>query len=432
MPPPWLLNTSSYERRRGVKSPYAILSHRWQSHPRFGDEINFQSLDPGALSSHNIGLHQNDSDEDRACCPLCKIKGACTKAREQKIDWLWVDTCCIDKHDAVEYKIAINSMFEYYRGATVCYGFLYDVAWRNGASGEQIFKSQDPKRHGLASDWFERGWTLQELLAPQYMEFYDRKWTFMGTKKKLAGDLSSLTRIDQKYLLESGEIKKASVAARMSWMAGRTTSYIEDIAYSMLGILGVNMPVDYGEGANAFMRLQRMLMENSSDDSIFAWTIPTEGLKCYRALGKLKIWAPSTLGPSTWGVLAPSPDCFRDSGDLVIADKVIQRPFNLAPKGVQFLVAQKSGTEATNWLGLPRKEVNLALNCCRHVNEKTLNVVIHLLKQNDGYIRVRCGDLDSTKNARPSTNIVLGVDQVVRRELTVAQPKFDPSDLIIY
>lgn len=218
----------------------------------------------------------------------------------------------------------------------------------------------------------------------------------------------------------------------MSWMAGRTTSYIEDIAYSMLGILGVNMPVDYGEGANAFMRLQRMLMENSSDDSIFAWTIPTEGLKCYRALGKLKIWAPSTLGPSTWGVLAPSPDCFRDSGDLVIADKVIQRPFNLAPKGVQFLVAQKSGTEATNWLGLPRKEVNLALNCCRHVNEKTLNVVIHLLKQNDGYIRVRCGDLDSTKNARPSTNIVLGVDQVVRRELTVAQPKFDPSDLIIY
>ncbi|MCJ1422053.1 hypothetical protein MMC32_008422 [Xylographa parallela] len=430
MPPLWLLNTSSYERRREASSKYAILSHRWTSHPRIGDEIDFQSLNPGALRGHNTGLshHASDeSDEDRARCPLCKIKGACAKAKGQSIDWLWVDTCCIDKMNAVEYTRAINSMFEYYRAATVCYGYLYDVAWLSNTPKELRFASKDPERSGMASEWFERGWTLQELLAPHNMEFYDRKWTFMGAKKDLTEHLSHVTRIDKRYLLDSREIKKASLATRLSWMAGRTTGYVEDIAYSMLGILDVNMPAQYGEGAKAFMRLQRMLMESSTDDSIFAWTIPKEGLKCYRVLGKLELW-----NPSSWGLLAPSPDCFRESRDLVIADQVIPRPYSWTANGVQLLVAQKSGTEATNWLGLPRKEVNLALNCGRHVNGKPHHVVIHLVKRNGDYVRVQCHDLDPTKNAKPSSNSVLGFDQLLRRGLTVTQPEFSPADLIVY
>ena len=211
----------------------------------------------------------------------------------------------------------------------------------------------------------------------------------------------------------------------MSWMAGRTTGYIEDIAYSMLGILDVNMPAQYGEGANAFMRIQKMLMENSTDDSIFAWTIPKKGLQCYRMLGKLELWA-----PSSWGVLAPSPDCFGESRDLVIADKVIPRPVSWTPNGVQFSVPQKSGTEATNWLGLPRSEVNLALNCCRHVNGKPLRVVIHLSRSNGTYFRIQCHDLSPTKRAKPSTNSVI-FDQLVRRSLVVAQPNFSPADIVV-
>ncbi|MCJ1288808.1 hypothetical protein MMC34_000337 [Xylographa carneopallida] len=208
-------------------------------------------------------------------------------------------------------------------------------------------------------------------------------------------------------------------------MAGRTTGYIEDIAYSMLGILDVNMPAQYGEGANAFMRIQKMLMENSTDDSIFAWTIPKKGLQCYRMLGKLELWA-----PSSWGVLAPSPDCFGESRDLVIADKVIPRPVSWTPNGVQFSVPQKSGTEATNWLGLPRSEVNLALNCCRHVNGKPLRVVIHLSRSNGTYFRIQCHDLSPTKRAKPSTNSVI-FDQLVRRSLVVAQPNFSPADIVV-
>lgn len=53
-------------------------------------------------------------------------------------------------------------------------------------------------------------------------------------------------------------------------MAGRTTTLIEDIAYSMLGLLNINMEIRYGEGAKAFIRLQRILMESSTDKLIFA------------------------------------------------------------------------------------------------------------------------------------------------------------------
>ena len=413
-----LLNTSTYKvsGMGAVRADYAILSHRWLRN----GEITYQELNSTNARGSNLDETQLES--------LNKTKEACAKAREQGLDWIWMDTCCIDKTNAVEYTRSINSMFEYYRKAKVCYAYLSDVDC--SAPGWQKFRRKE--QPDLESEWFERGWTLQELLAPEYMEFYDREWRLIGTKDKLAEDLHRVTHIERKYLINSRTIKEASVATRISWMAGRTTTQLEDIAYSMLGILNINMTAQYGEGAKAFMRLQETLIESpSSDESIFAWTIPTEGLTCYRALGELEKWAPEN---KIWGLLAPSPDCFKDSGDLVIVKgKGVPRVpggYRWTPQGVQFLMPQKSGTEATNWLGLPRKEVSLALNCWRIVNGQPLTIVIHLLKRGDVYDRVQCHKLDPKKNAKPSTNSVLGIDQVIRRPLTIAQPELDPLDLV--
>ena len=249
-----------------------------------------------------------------------------------------------------------------------------------------------------------------------------------GHKKQLADELERATGMEKKYLTIDGEFKKASVAARMSWMAGRTTQEAEDIAYSMLGIFNINMTPQYGEGIKAFTRLQRALLEASNtDESIFAWTIPSEALYCYlQSLGEVIAWAPTERG-----LLAPSPDCFATSGGLFISeDKVILRlsgGCRWTPQGVQFQMPIKAGTEATNMFGLPRKEIDLALNCWRKDEEgKTVTIRLKLRKKGSVYVRVECGKLDEKKGAKPSTNSAFGIDQALTRPLTVAQPAFDP------
>ena len=411
-----LLSTSTYELHDSgedvvIASPeYAILSHRWQQ-----PEISFQTLNPAEL--HDTS-HQTPQLE--------KIRQACAKARERKppLKWLWIDTCCIDKKNAVEETKSINSMFEWYYKAKVCYAYLLDV--NQSPPSPQMFQSQNPKRRGEKSEWFERGWTLQELLAPKDMEFYSHDWKPLGTKKDLAPILESVTGINKDYLSGKSSFKTASVATRMSWMAGRTTTVVEDIAYSMIGLFNLNMAVQYGEGTKAFLRLQRTLIENSTDESIFAWTIPAQGLLCYRGLGQIPKWA-----PSKWGLVAPSPDCFRKYGDLVVLeDKVVPRlsgGYVWTQQGMQFQMPLKAGTEATNLLGLPRSEITLTLNCWRYdASGKLLTIQLQLVKNGAVYNRVKCDDLGQKKGAKPSTNSVMGLDQVLTRPLTIAQPPFDP------
>ncbi|KAL8752250.1 MAG: hypothetical protein Q9184_005794 [Pyrenodesmia sp. 2 TL-2023] len=409
MPPTRLINTSTYALHKNVANPkYAILSHRWRE-----PEVTFQQLDSTEWRTTNIFTQS-----------MKKIRDACEKARNRDppLEWVWVDTCCIDKTNNVELASALNSMFEWYFRAVVCYGYLYDVNWV--ASSRQISKSTDPERPGQESAWFERGWTLQELLAPQYMEFYDAGWNFMGTKQDLADLLHKRTGIAEQYLTGVSNFKAASVATKMSWMARRITTEIEDIAYSILGLLNITMEIRYGEGVKAFMRLQRTLMETSTDESLFAWTTPTSGLACYRSLGQIP-----KFSPPHWGLLAPSPDCFSNSSDVVVLpDLYVPRlagGYQWIQGGVQFQMPLKSGTEVTNFFGLPRTEVTLGLNCWRYEsNGKPYNIGIELLKKGSMYRRVKLDNLK--KSAKPKGNKALGVDQVLTRPLTINQPEFDP------
>ncbi|KAI1733352.1 hypothetical protein F4680DRAFT_442058 [Xylaria scruposa] len=228
-----LLDTTSFELRNGEQSSfrqegYAILSHRW-----VGLEITFDELKDHAAELRTGTRPLSSPQAD-------KIRGACETARNQGIRWMWIDTCCINKNSATEESESINSMFKWYREARLCITYLADVKRDAGLpiTSTKIFKriyNDEP------SEWFFRGWTLQELLAPQDMQFFDMDWTYMGTKREMADTLARITGIKAQYLTGAEHFSEACIAAKMSWMAHRTTTREEDMAYSMVGIFGVTM-----------------------------------------------------------------------------------------------------------------------------------------------------------------------------------------------
>ncbi|KAF8960253.1 heterokaryon incompatibility protein-domain-containing protein, partial [Flammula alnicola] len=227
---------------------YAILSHTWED-----EEVTLQEM----LARETVP----DIDVERKR-GFTKIKKTCEQAVLDGFTYVWVDTCCIDKTSSSELSEAINSMYKWYQEAEVCYAYLMDVS-----ASENAF---DPNSQFRRCKWFTRGWTLQELVAPLSLVFYDKEWVEIGTKSSLRKVITQVTNIGKQVLLvnHSGEI---SIAARMSWAANRQTTRIEDMAYCLLGLFGINMPILYGEGEGAFTRLQREIIATSDDHTIFAW-----------------------------------------------------------------------------------------------------------------------------------------------------------------
>lgn len=256
---------------------YAILSHTWGD-----EEITF--LDVAQLESGQAGLSLSSKRAG-----FEKVAGCCRQALIDGLQYAWIDTCCIDKSSSAELSEAINSMFSWYQGAQVCYAYLSDVTWSptGDSRGSRFAQSR----------WFTRGWTLQELLAPQTLIFYDAHWFPLGSKADRSLGIKAATGISAEYLTGKKRLHDASIAQRMSWAANRQTQRKEDIAYSLLGIFGVNMPMLYGEGAKAFIRLQEEIIKESRDLSIFAW-----GLKM----------------PWSWhdGVFSPSPRQFLHCSEI--------------------------------------------------------------------------------------------------------------------
>ncbi|KAK1760291.1 ankyrin repeat-containing domain protein [Echria macrotheca] len=226
--------------------PYAILSHRWEA-----EEVTFQDVQSGnALTKAGYS----------------KLEGTCSLARSHGFEYAWIDTCCIDKTSSAELTEAINSMFHWYREATVCYVYLSDVRPLCDAD-----ESNPTRLDFQRSRWFTRGWTLQELLAPAMIIFFDQAWEEFGTKASLSSEISRITTIPEAVLQGTQSIDEISIATRMSWAAYRDTARVEDIAYCLLGIFNVNMPIMYGERERAFMRLQEEIIKVTDDHSVFAW-----------------------------------------------------------------------------------------------------------------------------------------------------------------
>lgn len=206
-------------------------------------------------------------------------------------------------------------MFSWYKNAQVCYTYFSDVF---------IVVDQTQQRKQITkSRWFTRGWTLQELLAPSHIIFYSNDWQSLGTKAELSDLLSEITNIDMD-ILHGLDLHFASVSKKMSWASSRETSRIEDIAYCLLGIFNVNMPLLYGEQNKAFHRLQEEILKASYDASLFAWGIPNNILTMDKFMEtirqpKLHDSSPNNefLGrPLLRGPFAISPAEFANSGNI--------------------------------------------------------------------------------------------------------------------
>ncbi|KAI6043849.1 hypothetical protein EDC04DRAFT_2946528 [Pisolithus marmoratus] len=193
-----------------------------------------------------------------------KLQAFCAIAGEQDYLWAWSDTCCIDKDSSAELQEAIGSMFVWYRQSALTITYLSNVSDTNSF---------------LSSEWFEHGWTLQELLAPERLLFYTQTWSLYMNLR------SSNHKTDVTVLEELGR----ATGIELQWASSRRTTRPEDIAYSLFGIFDIHLPVLYSESAEIVLgRLLAEIISQSGDISVPDWLVASLQT-LYRSLDKLSL-----------------------------------------------------------------------------------------------------------------------------------------------
>ncbi|GIZ49418.1 hypothetical protein CKM354_001244800 [Cercospora kikuchii] len=320
-----LINIHTLEQRNFNAFPprYACLSHRWQ-----GAETTYVDFISTPRSA-SAGIEKIQS-----FCDFLKRPELYEDGQVPPVKWCWVDTCCIDKRSSAELSEAINSMAKWYRNAEFCVAYLSDVpALADAESHEDYFRK---------SQWFMRGWTLQELLFPCRVLFTTMQWELLPNLDTASSHgrriISEITTIPESCIGDHRAMLRCTVALRMRWAARRQTSRLEDIAYCLLGIFQINMPLLYGEGERAFLRLQEQIISNYDDESIFAWTSRNNG---------------------PMPVLASSPHAFRNSCMISPVSLQPRPPYRISNRGLEF---QTDAVQLTVQ-GLAVDVVQL--NCCQ-------------------------------------------------------------------
>ncbi|KAI6006578.1 hypothetical protein F5J12DRAFT_720737, partial [Pisolithus orientalis] len=226
---------------------YVTFSHRWGE-----DEPSLRDIEGRAIYDMS------------ATGALRKLQFFCAVACERDYLWAWSDTCCIDKDSSAEVQETVGSMFAWYRQSALTIVYLSDVP-DSGSLGD--------------SEWFRRGWTLQELLAPKRILFYTQNWSLyknLASSNHKANDvvLEELTRatgIESQFLSDFSP-GMDDARSRLQWASLRRTTRAEDIAYSLFGIFNLHLPVLYGESAeNALGRLLATIISQSADISVLDW-----------------------------------------------------------------------------------------------------------------------------------------------------------------
>lgn len=243
----WLINTSTVRPREFTSStpPYVIFSHTTAT-----TEASFEELE------------QTRSDSCKEKFNI--IERACDLARAAGIEWLWNHSACVDERSSAALSEAINSLAQVHRNCEYIIIYLEDLDWEPG--GEDLTSER------LATcRWIRNIWAIPEIIFPREASFYSSEWKQIGTKKSLLLHLSSIIGIDRAVLEDSDCLEDYSIARRMSWASEMSVSRIEDSAYALLGLFDISMPIVYGEGRKAFLKLQEEIMRDTDDLSLLAW-----------------------------------------------------------------------------------------------------------------------------------------------------------------
>ncbi|KAJ8131298.1 hypothetical protein O1611_g2325 [Lasiodiplodia mahajangana] len=366
------------------RPPYAILSHRWGD---TSEEVTFQefksTLDPNPLTPMDSILSKSGYK---------KILEFCKAADSLKYDWVWVDTCCIDKASSSQLSEAINSMYRWYQQSAVCIAYLETVETLDA-------NTIDRNSEFRQSQWFTRGWTLQELIAPRNLLFYNKSWARIGDRSRLAHAIEDVCGVPHELFSSTKKPYEYSIAQRMSWAAKRVTTRREDRAYCLLGLFEINMPLIYGEADAAFQRLQKKIMKKSNDQTIFAWgfCLPDELVL-------------SQKSPRLTSILADSPGQFEECGDIVPRhrhSRLVDHSYRLAKEGIHMVIGCEEDLESSD-----KSRFVAFLPLCTSETQKT-GICIRLqaynvLREPVPYSTLASRSVFPLPNGSPLTRVMVG------------------------
>ena len=218
---------------------YVAISHLWGP-----EEITYDDI-------------VSKSEAAKAKPGYTKILKVRDLIRDFGISHMYIDVCCLKPttQNSTEASHATNSFFKWFAGADFVIALLRDVS----NTGEQALR---------LSRWFTRRWILMEFLAARKLLFYNKNWVYLGSRddENIKPIIQDITQIEPRYW-EAHPTKtrrqlmnEASIGERWQWASRKLCTRPEDIAYSMLGIFNVNMPISYGEGEEATSRLGIILI----------------------------------------------------------------------------------------------------------------------------------------------------------------------------
>jgi hypothetical protein len=375
---------------------YAILSHTWSK-----EEVSYQDMLSGQAKSKK---------------GYAKVEGCCKQALKDRIKYIWIDTCCIDKTSSTELSEAINSMFRWYAGAVVCYAHLSDVpspileeegdSQDHNAIGKINTSKLELRGYFEKSRWFTRGWTLQELLAPSRLVFFSADWRSIGEREEWRKSISTITNIHSDALKgDPDQIAQFSLAQRMSWASNRVTTREEDMAYCLFGLFDINMPMLYGEGGErAFLRLQEEIIKTSDDQSLFSWSVEA--------------------GAPLIGLLAPRPSLFVGCGDIVpLKSWRASEPYSMTNSGLRItgLLARTLDFNQSHQTKFPPDSDHiLMIKCCSlRKPERMIGIFVkEIFPGGDQFARVR-GSLAALTGDFCSMDMLFSKEIYIRKQIAL-------------
>ncbi|KAI9571601.1 hypothetical protein HD554DRAFT_1791804 [Boletus coccyginus] len=228
-----------------------MFSHRWQP-----NEPTFQKVEK--MSIYKLP----------ASPAFSKLQNFCKLVHALRFEWAWSDTCCVNQLDRGVQQESMVAMFRWYRGSSLTVVHLLGV-----------FSQSQKKGFLRRSIWNSRGWTYQEYVASQVVQFYTEDWKpYLGldvfNHKESSIILSEMEQAMNFATQDLARLQPGLDRARekLYLASRRETTREEDIAYSLFGIFNIAIPVIYGEGDQAVGRLLEHILTRSDNVTLLAWT----------------------------------------------------------------------------------------------------------------------------------------------------------------